>query len=316
MKGAAQRWTIASLAGLSLLAVSAGARAQQDDKPVVVTDADRVWRNYTREAATVEAGQVRLEVRAFRVEESEDGGTPECRGPLRKKCARLNGIGQRIIGVKEVRSGTFDLIASYGVADNAEIGLIIPGIVEEIVRDDDTKANYEDLGDLTAYGKFTYPVATNCSVGGGLELSFPPWKGLDDKAKTITSGAGFGNEGSVTGTSTGELGINPFISSRYQYGKVAVGGHLGYNFYTSSDVEEVLNYSAHAILRGSVYYALRLELSGRMWDQFGEKWHDVVLMPGIDYPITYNVSFRPTGLVGLTDTAMDWGIGAGVAATF
>ena len=316
MKGAAQRWTIASLAGLSLLAVAAGAEAQREKPKVEVTNADRVWANYIREAATVEQNKFRIEVRAFRVEDNEDGGDPDCRGPLRKNCTRLNTIGQRVIGVEDIRGATFDLIGSYGVAKNAEVGLKIQGIIESFKRDDGSSTTFEDVGDIVVYGKFVQEVAANCVLGGGLELSTPPWNGLAEKARTVRTGAGFDAEGSRTGTSTGELGLNPFISSRYQVGRIAVGAHIGYNFYTDDDVEEVLNYSAHTILRGSDFYALRLELNGRLWDQFGEKWHDIALLPGVDLPLADNVTFRPTGLVNLTNTALDWGIGAGVAATF
>lgn len=321
MMGAAQRWTIAGLAGLSMLAVAASAGAQYggataEKKEVLVTNADRTYWNYTRDAATVDSGQLRLEFRAFRVEENEDGGNPDCRGPLRKNCARLNGIGQRIIGVEDVNSGKLELVSSYGIAKNAEIGLIIPGIIESFKRDDGTKSSFADIGDLTVYGKFVQPVLENLSVGGGLELVFPPWKNLDKQARTVQSGAAYGAEGSFTGTSTGELGINPFLTSRYTMGRVAVGAHIGYNFYTGDDVEEVLNYSSNAIYRFNETYAVRLELNGRMWDQFGVKWHDVALMPGIDFAMSETITIRPTGLVNLTNTAMDWGIGFGIATVF
>jgi hypothetical protein len=316
MMNAAQRWILTSLAGLSVFAVAAAAAAQQEQKEVKVTDADRVYANYTREAATVGSGNVRVELRAFTVTESQTGGNPDCRGPMRKNCARLNSIGQRIIGVEDVRAGRFDLLTSYGLGENAEIGMVVPLIIESITRDDGSGTTFEDIGDINLYGKFTQEVATNCSVGGGLELVFPPWKGLDVKTRTVQSGAGFGNPGSTTGTSTGELGMNPFLSSRYQKDRYAVGAHIGYTFYTGDEDEEVLNYSAHTILRGTDFYSFRLELNGRMWDQFGEKWHDVALLPGVDLLLAENFQFRPTFLAGLTNTAFDWGVGAGVAYTF
>lgn len=316
MMRAAQRWTIASLTGLAVLATAAGAWAQPEKKEIKVTDADRVYANYTREAATVGSGNVRVELRAFTVTESQTGGIPDCRGPLRKNCARLNAIGQRIIGVEDVRAGRFDLLTSYGLGENAEIGLVVPFIIESITRDDGSGTTFEDIGDINVYGKFTQEVATNCSVGGGLELVFPPWKGLDVKTRTVQSGAGYGNPGSTSGTGTGELGMNPFVSTRYQKGRFGVGAHIGYTFYTGDDVEEVLNYSAHTILRGTDFYTFRLELNGRMWDQFGEKWQDIALLPGVDFALAENFLFRPTFLAGLTNTAFDWGVGAGLAYTF
>lgn len=316
MMGAAQRWGLASLAGLSLLAVAAGASAQPEKKEIRITNADRVFGNFTREAATVNSGQLRVELRTLYLAEDEGGGVPDCRGPMRSNCARLNGIGQRIIGIESVRAGRIELLTSYGIAENAEIGLILPGIIESMSRDDGTSLSYSDIGELTAYGKFIQEVAEDFSVGGGLELVFPPWKGLDVKARTVTSGEGFGEPGSTTGTSTGELGMNPFLATRYEYGRVGVGAHIGYTFYTGDDVEEVLNYSLHALARGNEFYALRIELNGRMWDQFGEKWQDIALMPGIDFMVADNFLFRPTGFAGLSNTAMDWGVGFGAAYTF
>jgi len=318
MMGALQRGTIASLAGLLLLGMATSAVAQPQPKaPKEVSDADRVWRNFTREAATVEAGQLRLEARAFRVEERTGGGNPDCQGPLRKNCARLNTIGQRILGVEQVVGGTFELLTSYGLADKAEVGLIIPGYIESIHRDDGTRATREDIGDLTVYGKFVQPVAENCSVGGGLELVFPPWNGLDRKMRTVPADApNLGEPGTYTGFSTGELGINPFLSTRYQKGRLGLGAHVGYNFYTGEDIKEVFNYSAHTIMRAGDVWALRVELNGRVWSQFGEKWHDLVLMPGVDYEVIEGWVLRPTGLANLTKTAMDWGLGVGIATTF
>ena len=37
---------------------------------------------------------------------------------------------------------------------------------------------------------------------------------------------------------------------------------------------------------------------------------------GIDFALAENFLFRPTFLAGLTNTAFDWGVGAGVAYTF
>lgn len=326
MMGAAQRWTVASLVGLSWLAVAATAGAQpQATTPINVSNKDRVWRNFTREAATVEAGQVRLEVRTFRVEERSAGGYPDCDGPLRKNCARLNTIGQRVLGVKQVAGTSFELLTSYGLAENAEVGLIIPGYVESIHRwegnpiDGNTVARTSaaDLGDLTVYGKFVQKVAENCSVGGGLELVFPPWNGLDRKMYTVPKDhPDRGKPGTYSGFSTGELGVNPFVSSRYQKGRLGLGAHVGYTFYTGSRTEEVFNYSAHALTRAGDFWALRLELNGRVWNQFSETWHDLVLMPGLDFHVIEGFTIRPTGLANLTKTAMDWGIGVGLAAVF
>jgi len=344
MMGAVQRTMTAGLVGLSMLAVTVSAEAQQyvrreAPEPTNVSNVDRVWKNFTREAATVEAQQLRLEVRAFRVEERATGNRDGCGGPLRKNCARLNTIGQRVVGVESLNGGIFELLASYGLAENAEVGLIIPGYVESFHRDDGTRRTINDMGDITVYGKFIQAVANNCSVGGGLEMVFPPWKGLDRRAETIRTPIPLNEDGSdpdpnrrppffepdapspgqvgtYTGFSTGELGLNPFISSRYQQGRLGLGGHVGYTFYTGSRAKEVFNYSAHTLMRAGDAWALRVELNGRVWNQFGETWHDLVLMPGVDFHLLENLTIRPTGLANLTKTAMDWGLGVGIATVF
>jgi len=72
MKGAAKRGFVAVLTGLSIVVVaSAKSHAQPPPTPAEVagnrvTDQDRVFRNFTRESAVVEQGQIRVEVRALR----------------------------------------------------------------------------------------------------------------------------------------------------------------------------------------------------------------------------------------------------------
>ena len=65
MKAAAQRWIAVNVTGLSLIMTTGVASA------VEVTDADRAFRNFTRETATVSEGQVRVEVRGLEVQDEE-----------------------------------------------------------------------------------------------------------------------------------------------------------------------------------------------------------------------------------------------------
>lgn len=318
MKGAAQRGFVAVLTGLTVVAAAAECRAQAaEPKPVAVTDADRVFRNFTRESATVDQGQVRVEVRALRTEETSDGGDPDCIGPNRENCARLNTIGQRVLGVEDVKGGVIDVVASYGLFQNAEVGAIFPVIIETITRDDGSKETDEGIGDLLFYGKYKQPVAENCTVSGGLELTAPT--GDETQIQTMprrfrVNGSAAGRGYSAFGTS--EIGLNPFASTRYQNGRFAVGAHVGYNFYTGDAVPDVFNWSTHGIVRITELASFRTELSGRLFDQFGTRWNDIVMMPGIDFILSDNITLRPEGLANITGTAQDWGIGLGIAGVF
>ena len=297
MKGALQGWVVASLTSMLLIATTTAAVA------VEVTDADRVFRNYTRETATVGANQFRIEVRGLTQE--------------RKDNARLNLAGQRlprcpIQGLectKTLSGGFLDLVGSYGFGKNAEVGFIFPGVIESrhINQNIPTDAeggtvelkqtlNDADIGDIEMYTKFQRPVAQHCAVGGGVELTLP----TGSKAK---------------GLGTGELGINPFGSTRYQRGAFAVGGNVGYQFYTG-EVTGVFNYGTEVIVRGSEMYALRTELAGRLLHEDGLNFHDLSVLPGVDINLASNLVVRPTGLIGVSPSAPDWGIGLGLAASF
>jgi hypothetical protein len=286
MKGAVQRWTCAKVASVVLLAATGMASAAD------VTDADRVFRNYTRETATVGESQIRLEVRGLK-EQTDD-------------TARLNLAGQHLPGcavgnpgcAKDLDAGIIDLVGSYGMAKNAEVGFILPGMIESlrVTQGGVTNVQHDaDLGDIQLYTKFKRQVAQHCAVGAGVELSLP--NGSRSK--------GFG---------TGEFGVNPVISTRYQHGLVGVGGNIGYEMYTG-DVPDVFNYGTELILRWSEEYALRTELAGRLFRQ-GNHYHDLTILPGVDVNVSDNVVVRPTGLVGASPSAADWGVGVGVAVIF
>jgi hypothetical protein len=93
---------------------------------VEVTDADRVFRNYTRETATVGENRIRLEVRGL------EEGTDDT--------ARLNLAGQHLPGCavgqpgcsKDLNAGIIDLVGSYGLGKTAEVGFILPGMVRSL----------------------------------------------------------------------------------------------------------------------------------------------------------------------------------------
>jgi hypothetical protein len=286
MKRALQSRVFASAAGVALLA-AVGVASGAD-----VTDADRVFRNYTRETATVGENQIRLEVRGL-IEQTND-------------TARLDVAGQHLSGcavghpgcLKDLDAGILDVVGSYGLGKHAEVGLIVPGVIDSlrVTQSGVTTVRHDaDIGDIQLYTKFKRQVAQHCAVGAGVELSLP----------SGSQSEGFG---------TGELGVNPIVSTRYQRGPVAVGGNVGYQVYTGN-VPDVFNYGTEFILRLSEEYALRTELAGRLLRK-GNHYHDLTVLPGVDVNLSDNLILRPTGLVGVSPSAPDWGVGLGVAVIF
>lgn len=286
MKGA-QSWMVAGLAGLTL-AFAAGAASAVD-----VTDNDRLFRNFTRETATVPEGQVRVELRG--VKEQDEGH------------ASLNAIGLHLRSLHPdltpaivnpgatVSAGVIDAVASYGFMKNAEAGLVLPGVIESVHYENGPTFNEADIGDMTLYTKFQRAAAEHCKVGAGVELSLP----------TGSEHKGFG---------TGQLGVNPILSTRYQRGAFATGLNVGYQLFTD-DQPDVFNYGADVILRATETYAVRTEIAGRVFRQGGTLFHDLTVLPGIDVNLAHNLTVRPTGMVGATSPALDWGVGIGIAVS-
>ena len=282
---------------------------------VDVKDSDRVYTNFVREAATVGDRKFRLEVRGMTLD-NEGGpeltlaGVPvETFERERNICTRGNKtpcVAPNDFKLDEVQGGVFDLLGSYGIGTSIEVGVDVPLYVQKsrfLEATDGTPndpevsqtINATDVGDVLFYGKYRHQLAENCAVAGGLELTVPTGEERD----------GFG---------TGDAGFNPFVSTRYQRGPFAVGGHLGYLLYAGS-AANVVNWSVETILRGTALYSLRVELSGRYLEDYGQKEHDIVVLPGIDFYLTDYFGIRPTGLVGLRDESPDWGIGIGIVAT-
>jgi outer membrane protein OmpA-like peptidoglycan-associated protein len=278
MKGVAQRWIVAQVAGMSLIA-GAGTAFAAD-----VTDADRTYRNFFSETATVSEREVRLEGRGLMLQESNT--TKE----------NLYGLLFPRGQVDSLTGGVLELLGSYGLAKNAEVGFDIPGFIQSVNQTDGTTVNESGIGDLQLYGKFKYSVAQHCDAGAGVQMSLP--NGSEDK--------GFG---------TGDLGLTPFVSAQYQRGPVRLGINTGYQFFTG-DATNVYQYGAEAIWRASSTYAFRTEIAGRVYNQRGVTWNDLAILPGIDFNFSDNLTFRPTGYAGLTTPAFEWGIGIGVAYNF
>jgi hypothetical protein len=283
MKGALITW------GALLVWAGAAAPVRADD--VGVTDADRTYRSFTREAATVGAERVRVEVRGLRVEDDEN--------------TRLDILGfpvdptetARGTEVNHVNGGILDLLGSVGLSANSEVGVDVPFVIEETGLEDAPvpvkDLTEESIGDVLFYGKLKHPVAEHCAMGAGVELTIPT-----------------GSESERLGT--GEFSVNPFVSSRYQRGPFGFGLHAGYQMYTGN-YDDIFNYSVQAFARPGRTYAIRAELVGRWFKVGNTRYHDVVVLPGIEFNLSDRFTIRPTGLANVTDEAMDWGLGLGLA---
>jgi len=271
----------AAWGGLAILATLWGFSNPVTAGERLAIENDRGFRNYTREAATVGQGNIRVELRGMEMQQEDPHPNLDLLGfPVPDDTTRIQG-------------GVIDLLGSYGLGKRAEIGLDIPFFIQETGIEGHSSRNEEGIGDILLYAKSKHEVAQNCAVAGGLELTLP--SGSESK--------GFG---------TGETGMNPFVSSRYQRERFAVGVQLGYQIFTGG-VDDVLNYGFNGTVRGSDMYSLRVELAGRLFETGGVHYHDVTLLPGIDVRMSEKFTIRPTGLIGLTGDAMDWGVGLGLA---
>lgn len=247
---------------------------------VDVNDQIRSFKNFTRDAATIGEGRFRLEVQGVKIEDEAK--------------TRLNLIGFRI-KADEISAGALSLLGTYGLSKNSEVGFVLPGYIESRTVTGQ-KRTREDMGDVLLWGKFTQTVQDQLKWAAGVEVSVPS----GSKSKE------FG---------TDEVGVNPFVSGRYTYKAFGMGGHLGYQF-SSGDVPDVFNWSFEMFLRGSSFYTIRHELTGRVFHQGGFRNHDLTLWPGVDLHFSDNFTVRPTGMVGGTDIALDYGVGLGLAYVF
>ena len=278
---------------LCLLAAPAFAEEESEVPGNQVTERDRVWVNYTRESAVVGSGKLRLGAQALLINKSTNDSSPDLIGFPFNDLERALEIAGTPDSVKSVDGNRFDLMGAYGLGPTSEIGFDLPILYQSIDFVGDTaNRNDGDVGDLILYAKFRKMVSSSASIGSGLEMSIPT-----------------GPERKRLGT--GDLAFNPFVNARYTRGQVAVGGHLGFNM-SEGPVADVFNYGTFVIVRPTDVFALRLELNGRFFKDYGDEFNDVSLWPGIDLNVSKRITVRPQSMIHLTSNAWDWGIGLGV----
>jgi hypothetical protein len=306
MKGAA--WRIGAL-GIAVCVIAGSARAAD----LEVTDHDRVWANFTREAAVVGDKHFWIEMRGMLLMDDQgikqtdtngvkfDGPTLNFAGyPVNKPHCTIGGTSPCI---DSIDGGRFDLVGGYGLGPNAEVGLDLPFVMQEQIgfaEDPATSAgggheNFANIGDLTLYGKFKRQLAEHWAGAIGLEIN----------AASGSSSKGFGS---------GHTGLNPLLSTRYQSGRLALGAHVGWLFNVDGPAD-VFNWSLEGIVRGNALFALRCEVNGRQFRQFGDNFTDIAVWPGIDFNLTDYLTIRPEAEAHLTNDAINWGLGIGIAVT-
>lgn len=294
---------VAMGASLGILVLGWVALGEAQTAPEVrVTDQERLWENFRREAAVVNDGQFRFELKGITLQADRSSNGPQVvlRGTPVGEINR-NEIRE---DVREVSGGIISLLGSYGLFPNTEVGFEIQGVMQGIrfanpVTGDTIggpKNNANTFGDMWLYGKYRYEVMEDLGVAGGVELRLPT-----------------GDKDDYTGT--GEVGTNPFVSARYGQDRWAVGTHVGYQFNTGN-LDDMFNWNADALVRPSMNWAFRAEFTGWHYDYGGQGIDDVYCSPGIDYNFSQDFVIRPQGQVGITKPALGWGLGIGLAYTF
>jgi hypothetical protein len=297
MKGAFRN--AALVVGFAISATAAFAQGSSD-----VTDRDRMWSNFNREAAVVGDKHFWMELQAMKLNNDQaikqpdvTDATKNVEGPT----LGLNGYPVKPFAQKKgsnvtsIDGGTFNLIGAYGI-ESWEVGGNLPFVMQQQISFASERPEEDaNVGDLVLYGKYKMALADNWAGGLGMEMSIPS-----------------GPESELLGS--GDLGLNPFLSTRYTSGRVALGGHIGFLLNTGSQ-PQVFNWSLQNVLRGDQHFAIRTEITGRLFNDLGTTFNDIAVFPGLDINFFDNVIIRPEGLAHLTTDAINWGIGIGLVFT-
>lgn len=269
-----------------------------------VTDKDRMWANFTRETAVVGDRKFWIELRGIKLYNDQAIKQPDVNDPTKNvegPTLGLNGYPVKPFAQKkgqnvtDIDGGRFDLIGAYGI-EMWEIGMDLPfAMQQQIEFANGTFQEDFNVGDMVLYGKYKLPFNDEWAGGLGMEMSIPT-----------------GPEDELLGS--GDLGLNPFLSTRYQSGRVGFGGHLGFLLNTG-DQPQVFNWSLQGVVRGSASFALRTEILGRLFNDVGSTFNDIAVYPGLDFNLTENFIIRPEGLAHLSTDAINWGIGLGLVFT-
>jgi hypothetical protein len=194
----------------------------------------------------------------------------------------------------------------YG-SEHLEGGVFIPyvNIDEELslnLGGGTTSTRTEDgIGDIRLYGK-AIPLRSKWVDGGvGVELSLP--SGDENK-----------------GLGAGEVGVLPYATAALHLGPIDLRGHVGHRSFAGDASSGVVDsgplesWVYGGGLHGAVSrnMALRAEFVGETFDSDRVSGDAVLFEPGVDLRLplgSVEIWLRPTGAVGISDTAPDWGVG-------
>src|SRR5262249_11000563 len=151
--------------------------------PVKVTDADRLWENFRREAAVVNSGQFRFELQGITLNADRSGLGPQ----VMSRGTPPGNISQNQIltNLSVLSGGLISLIGSYGLFGNTEVGAQIEGVFQGLRFFNTNTAppnlstnggqiqNANTFGDMWLYGKYRYMVNDEFGVAGGVEVRLP-----------------------------------------------------------------------------------------------------------------------------------------------
>lgn len=236
---------------------------------------------------------------------------PNTRAPLRSfsrfqlDAGTIEGVwGELGAGFLKDESGSIDVETTTGQVrlaygtEGLEAGVFLPYAHRntEIAGHD---SNDNSIGDLELYGKGMVIRTEAFTAGLGLVVSLPT--GQEEE-----------------GLGAGRAGFIPFGTLALTVRDVRLQGHFGYQTFANDDKAVfpesfVYGVSAHARLSDAV--AVRAELVGNSDEQPGENRDRVSFEPGVDIVLPLGpaaIIVRPTGSVGLTDAAPDWGVGGSV----
>lgn len=195
--------------------------------------------------------------------------------------------------------------------ENWEVGLFIPyerlsTHVSDPFFDFDDDSTDDGVGDIRLSGKGVFR-SEFVDVGFGLEMTLP--SGDEDN-----------------GLGSGKVGFLPFGTGAVHLGPVDLRAHAGYLAYVDQDQYFGVDLPPNLIVYGGGpfagigdYVALRAEFLGFTTDSDLNDRSAVSFQPGIDFRIPagpVGVLIRPTGLVGLTDEAPDWGVGGAITVSW
>jgi hypothetical protein len=205
------------------------------------------------------------------------------------------------LDVKDLDRETSFARFAYGGNDKWEASLLVPYIhFDGKVNGSDT--DHTGVGDIKLSGKYL-PLHTKVfNAGVGAQLSLPS-----------------GNDNH--GLGTGEFGALPFFTGAFNLALLEVRGHVGWEFlagnHNNDQKADRLVYGFGIFMPLWDRIDLRNEFSGTQLDRPG-KPKIVNYLIGLDVRLPigdYDILLRPTGLIGVTDRAPDWGIGGSIVFT-